>query len=493
VATFDKQEQEAKIYIDGAVRATCSISDMGGTATDPLLFGFVSVDEWDGLLDDIAYYDYVLTPAAVAAHYGGDTSTYDYDGNYQVTAVEYPDGDDETFTYDAMGNRLTRVFNGSTTNYTYNAGERMTAAGGVTYVYDDNGNLTDRGANDDFVWDHENHLASTDIDSVDSTYDYNGDGIRTSRTIGVTTVDYIWDLRGELPKILEDGGGVRYVYGADLISRIDGSTERYYLADGLGSTTSLMDDTGAVTDTYEYDIFGNIRTESGSSANEFTYTGEQVDSTGLQYLRARYYDPAVGRFLSQDPLPFMQRYVYVGNHPINFVDLTGLCWGPDWRCEVQEEIEDTANDVADGVGDLIGYAAECLGNGLNCLPAPVHNVIHRGVDLTASSFYAVYYVAYESLGFINRMPGNSEIVLKAIFAQHYTTLLLAEMVGLGGNVAMDAIETHLLGIDEPVFDEGVPKEIVPWPLRGWFDRFNLPTPVRTLPGIHEDGTIDIRF
>lgn len=56
-----------------------------------------------------------------------------------------------------------------------------------------------------------------------------------------------------------------------------------------------------MTDTYEYDVFGNIRSQTGASANEFTYTGEQVDTTEMQYLRARYYDPAVGRFLSQDP------------------------------------------------------------------------------------------------------------------------------------------------------------------------------------------------
>ena len=101
---------------------------------------------------------------------------------------------------------------------------------------------------------------------------------------------------------------MRYVYGLDLIARIDGSSEDYYLADALGSTTALTDDTGNVTGEYAYDAFGNYRPGEGSSTNEFRYAGEQVDETGLQYLRARYYDPVVGRFLSQDPLPFLQRY-----------------------------------------------------------------------------------------------------------------------------------------------------------------------------------------
>ena len=123
---------------------------------------------------------------------------------------------------------------------------------------------------------------------------------------------------------------------------------------GLGSTTALTDDTGAVTDTYEYDVFGNIRAQTGSSANEFTYTGEQVDSADLQYLRARYYDPAVGRFLSQDPLPLLQRYPYVGNNPANLVDPSGLCgvggWGDFGYC-----FQDVALRPVHTVQDTIDY------------------------------------------------------------------------------------------------------------------------------------------
>ncbi len=97
------------------------------------------------------------------------------------------------------------------------------------------------------------------------------------------------------------------------------------MIDGLGSTTGLADGTGAVTDTYTYDVYGAVRTHTGTSGNEFTYTGEQVDATGLQYLRARYYDAATGRFASRDPLPLAQRYAYVGGNPVNLVDPTGLC------------------------------------------------------------------------------------------------------------------------------------------------------------------------
>jgi uncharacterized protein RhaS with RHS repeats len=76
---------------------------------------------------------------------------------------------------------------------------------------------------------------------------------------------------------------------------VSGSGTVYYLTDGLGSTMALTDASGSVVNTYEYDVFGAIRSSTGSQANEFKFTGEQVDSsTGLEYLRARYYDQGTG-------------------------------------------------------------------------------------------------------------------------------------------------------------------------------------------------------
>ena len=243
--------------------------------------------------------------------------------------------------------------------YTYNAGDRMTAAGGVSYTYDDNGNLTDRG-NDEFGWDAANRLVSTSIDSVSASYEYNGHGLRTSRTVGQDEVTYVWDVNRGLPAILEDGDGNRYVYGLDLIARIDSSDdEEYYLYDGLGSTRALADDGGDVTDTYSYDAFGNVRAQTGSSGNEFTYAGEQTDSTDLQYLRARYYDPAVGRFLSRDPVPFLQRYAYVGNNPANLVDPSGLSpLHPNYKNYLNHAMTPTPESLA--VASAMAAVAECI-------------------------------------------------------------------------------------------------------------------------------------
>ena len=119
-----------------------------------------------------------------------------------------------------------------------------------------------------------------------------------------------------------------YLYGLDLISETNRGTgvTSYPLTDGLGSTTALANSAGAVTDSYTYDVFGALRSNTGTTANDFRFTGEQDDrnaNRGLYYLRARAYDPALGRFLSRDPLPFAQRYAYAGNDPVNFADPSG--------------------------------------------------------------------------------------------------------------------------------------------------------------------------
>jgi hypothetical protein len=72
-----------------------------------------------------------------------------------------------------------------------------------------------------------------------------------------------------------------------------GSTQEYYLAEGLGSTAGITDGAGTVTGMYEYDAFGAERARTGATT-EWSYTGEQNDPTGLEYLRARYYDAGTG-------------------------------------------------------------------------------------------------------------------------------------------------------------------------------------------------------
>jgi len=100
-----------------------------------------------------------------------------------------------------------------------------------------------------------------------------------SHTVSGDTTSYTWDAAAGLPVILQDSQGNTYVYGLDLISRTDsGGVQEYYLYDGLGSTTDLTDGSGNNVASYGYDVFGAIRSQSGSSANLWLFTGEQRDS-----------------------------------------------------------------------------------------------------------------------------------------------------------------------------------------------------------------------
>jgi RHS repeat-associated protein len=153
-----------------------------------------------------------------------------------------------------------------------------------------------------------------------------------SHTVGAATANYVWDVNRSVPEILQDGTNT-YVYGLTLISSTNGSgVQTYYDADGLGSTTDLTNSSATKTDGYTYDAFGAPTHSPGSSTQPFQFTGQQMDSdSGLQYLRARYYDPATGRFLSHDPIagfvgmPQTQnRYPYALGNPASRTDPLGL-------------------------------------------------------------------------------------------------------------------------------------------------------------------------
>ena len=158
-----------------------------------------------------------------------------------------------------------------------------------------------------------------------------------------------------------------YTYGLQRISQdqIAGNVLSYYQYDGGGSVRQLTNSVGQVTDSYEYDAFGNSFTKVGTTPNNYLYRGEQYDSDlGLYYLRARYYNPATGRFLSRDPEDggaidpgSLHKYLYANGDPVNG-------WDPDGRADEEESglkfalIEDAALPaLREFVGDFIRLQA----------------------------------------------------------------------------------------------------------------------------------------
>jgi len=145
-------------------------------------------------------------------------------------------------------------------------------------------------------------------------------------------------------------------------------TPYYYHADGLGSITGLSDATGTMVQQYSYDAFGNV-VATGSVAQPFMFTGREYDSeTGMYFYRARYYDPAVGRFVTKDPIGFgggdYNLYGYVGNNPSRFMDPLGL-WRSPWRiydeASADAQSKFPEKDLWNGPGDAYRHClASCM-------------------------------------------------------------------------------------------------------------------------------------
>lgn len=291
-----------------------------------------SISVWPGATP-ISAFAYTLNAAGNRTQLvdSTGTTTYGYDALHRLTSASYPGGPNDTYTYDAVGNRLSK----NSITYAYDDADQMTSAGGVTYTYDANGNQTGRGS-DTFTWDHENRLAASTIGGVTTTYAYNGDGLRMSKTTSGEATSCVWDVARSIPMCVQEtvGSTIKsFVYGKSLISTTDGSGHQTYrLTDAIGSTTELLESNGEVVVVYRYDAFGVIRSQSFTHDNSWLFAGEQTDpESSYQYLRARYFDPSLGRFISRDPLrgryqrPLtMNPYVYALNRPVNLTDPLGL-------------------------------------------------------------------------------------------------------------------------------------------------------------------------
>ena len=258
------------------------------------------------------------------------TTSYDYDQLYRLTGATDPDVS-TAYTYDPVGNRLTMV-RGSSTAYTYDRADRILTAGATPYVVNANGNTTGRGA-DTFGYDQANRLASAMVGLVASGYSYDGDGKRASKTVAAATTSYLYDVNRSLPVVLDDGTR-KYVWGLGLayaVDKISGAILAYH-TDGLASVRGVTDAAGNVIETYQNDEFGVAVTTAGSVDQPFQYTGEQRDAeSGFIYLRARMYEPALGRLAQRDPLvgrldlPLsLNRYAYALANPATLADHSGL-------------------------------------------------------------------------------------------------------------------------------------------------------------------------
>lgn len=289
----------------------------------------------------ISNYAYTLGAAGnrlTVAELSGRTVNYGYDSLYRLTSEAVTaDPNDHNITngylYDAVGNRQQWLVNGVTVNaYTYDADDRL-----GTDAYDNDGNtINSLGTANSY--DFENHL----IQHGFVTVVYDGDGNRVAETVGGVTTNYLVDTQNPtgyaqvVDELVSGAVSRTYSYGLERISESQTLnstwTPSFYGYDGHGSVRQLTDSTGAITDTYDYDAFGNLINSTGSTPNNYLFAGEQYDpALGLYYNRARYYNNSTGKFWSMDTLRevandpgTLHRYLYVRANPVNGTDPTGM-------------------------------------------------------------------------------------------------------------------------------------------------------------------------
>jgi RHS repeat-associated protein len=162
-----------------------------------------------------------------------------------------------------------------------------------------------------------------------SAYKYDGAGNRIQQTVGANVGKYLLDLNCSLPTVLAETLGAnvtRFVHSLRGLHQLktSGGSWDHILTDALGSLRVVTDNTVAVLESRNYGVYGDLFGTTGSSQTSYGYTGEPTDGNGLVYDRARYLSPALGQFVSLDPMETFNRYAYVDGNPVMQTDPSGL-------------------------------------------------------------------------------------------------------------------------------------------------------------------------
>ncbi len=318
------------------------------------------------------------------------TAAYTYDMLGRITRETKTGREDISYTYDANNNRKQMTIGNKTTAYQYNKNDELLRTDTlhtdtekndvVIYKNDKNGNqlatvnrseipaeakdtsyidvdvtLGDNQLNDNVVnhYNALNQLTETLTKNYKVSFTYDAEGLRTGKTVNGEKTIYVWDGE-QVVMELSKGGAVqkRYIRGNDLVYADKGeNTEKtYYVTDMHGNVVQLLDESGNVTKTYEYDSFGNEVKPEKKDENPYRYCGEYYDKeTEEVYLRARYYQPSVGRFITRDTYTgesdeslSLHLYTYCENDSVNAWDpsghykikmkhINGMKWKKNWK------------------------------------------------------------------------------------------------------------------------------------------------------------------
>jgi RHS repeat-associated protein len=269
----------------------------------------------------------------------GIVTTYGYDNADRLTSLTYSSGQTTvgtlTYAYDVNGQRTSIGGTWAATGLpqallsaTYDAADRIAMWEGRAFGHDQNGNLTGDGLTS-YTWSPRNQLVSV-TGAANGSFVYDGSERRRAKTIEGTTTQFLYDGLNPVQELNSGTPTATLLTGLgadEYFARTDAGGVRNYLRDALGSSVALSDGSGTIQTKYGYEPFGAVTASGDATTNAYAFTGREDDGLGLTFLRARYYSPAYGRFISEDPIGFSggaNVYAYVHGDPVNYTDRLGL-------------------------------------------------------------------------------------------------------------------------------------------------------------------------
>jgi RHS repeat-associated protein len=320
---YDASHQRTSLVFPNGVSTTHAYDALGRLTSLAAVSGTTTVTSFGYTHDDA---DNRLRKTT-ASH----SEDYTYDPLNRLRQVLSNAIPNESYTYDGVGNRLTSL---TAPGWAYDERNRLLSQGSTTYGYDANGNLiqkTEGGVTSTYEWDAEDRLkwvcnsAPCPQSSAVASFKYDALGRRVEKVVGAATHAFAYDGE-DILRYTRPGSVWIYVHGPGIDEPLARENEagawRFFHADGLGSLVQVTNASGVVTESFGYDAFGRLLTGTPSG---YAFTGREWDGEiGLYYYRARYYDPKIGRFISEDPSRTLAEYSYVDSNPTTFIDPSGF-------------------------------------------------------------------------------------------------------------------------------------------------------------------------